>query len=166
MTLYSAGHRTTRDLFTNGLFTLLGDDKQRAAFLAAPQLDLTVQEFLRFAAPTLFIVRVAEESLELDSVATDPTTPVLVLLGAANRDPERYTDPDHFDIARDDGRPLSFAIGPHACLGQQLARTEAEIMLDAIATQLDLSRLQIAAPAPRWTQTGTFRGLDALRVCY
>jgi len=166
MTLYSAGHRTTRDLFTNGLYTLLGDDKQRAAFVAAPHLDLTVQEFLRFATPTLFVVRVAGESVEIGGIAMDPMTPVLVMLGAANRDPDRYTDPDCFDIARDEDRPLSFAIGPHVCLGQQLARTEAEIMLDVIASRLDLGRLKIADPAPRWTQTGTFRGLDALPIRY
>lgn len=166
MTLYSAGHRTTRDLFTNGLFTLLDDEKQRAAFLAAPLLDLTVQEFLRFATPTLFVVRIAAEPVELEGLIIGPSTPVLVLLGAANRDPERYRDPDRFDITRDEGRPLSFAIGPHVCLGQQLARTEAEVMLDAVTKRLDLRRLRIAEPAPRWNQTGTFRGLDALRVCY
>ena len=166
MTLYSAGHRTTRDLFTNGLFTLLGDSKQRAGFLDAPRIDLAVQEFLRFAPPTLFVVRIAAERVELEGVAMDPTMPVLVMLGAANRDPERFTDPERFDIARDEGRPLSFAIGPHACLGQQLARAEAEIMVDAVARRLDLRRLRIAEPAPRWTQTGTFRGLDTLRVSY
>lgn len=166
MTLYSAGHRTTRDLFTNGLFALLGDEKQRAAFLAAPLLDLTVQEFLRFATPTLFVVRIAAESTEFEGVSIDPATPVLVLLAAANRDPERYRDPDRFDITRDEGRPLSFAIGPHVCLGQQLARTEAEVMLGAVTKRLDLPRLRIAEPTPRWNQTGTFRGLDALRVSY
>ena len=166
MTLYSAGHRTTRDLFTNGLFTLLGDDTQRARFVAAPQLNLAVQEFLRFAPPTLFVVRVAGESLDLGGVSIGPNSPVLVLLGAANRDPEHFTDPDRFDISRDEGRPLSFAIGPHVCLGQQLARAEAEIMLDVFAKHLDLKRLRIAEPTPQWNQTGTFRGLDALRVCY
>jgi hypothetical protein len=89
-------------------------------------------------------------------------TPVLLLLAAANHDPAIITDPDHFDIRRREEAPLSFAVGPHRCLGAALAEMEAEVMLAAVTRQWQ--RLELAGEDPRWWSTGPFRGLAHLNV--
>lgn len=163
VTLYSAGHRTTRDLFTNGLFILLQNPEQYAAIVDNPSLvPGAINEFLRFETPTQYVARVPLADVEIGELSVTALTPTLVLLGAANRDPARFADPDHFDVRRDEGAPLSFAAGPHHCLGASLARMESEVMLAAITRRWP--RLSLAEPAPRWWSSGPFRGLDQLRV--
>jgi cytochrome P450 len=163
ITLYSAGHRTTRDLFSNGLYELLHRPGDYAAIAGDPELvSGAVQEFLRYETPTLYVGRVPTEDVEIagDPVAAETLT--LVLLGAANRDPETYTDPHRFDIYRDEADPLSFAAGRHRCLGAPLATMEAEVMLEAVTERFP--ELELAEPDPDWWSAGPFRGLDHLRV--
>jgi cytochrome P450 len=163
VTLYSAGHRTTRDLFTNGLFTLLQHPDQYAAIVDDPSLaPSAVNELLRFQTPTLYVARVAGEGAAIDGVSVPALSPVLLFLAAANRDPAHFTDPDRFDITRDEGAPLSFAFGAHHCLGASLARMEAEVMLLAVTRRWP--RLRLADPPPSWWSSGPFRGLDHLHV--
>jgi cytochrome P450 len=163
VTLYSAGHRTTRDLFTNGLFTLLQYPDDYAAVAMDPELvPAAIQEFLRFETPTLYVVRIPTAEADLAGKPIAPLTPVLVLLAATNRDPAIYTDPDRFDIRRREAAPLSFAVGPHRCLGAALAQMEAEVMLTAVTRRW--RRLELAAQKPRWWSTGPFRGLTHLDV--
>jgi len=163
VTLYSAGHRTTRDLFTNGLYTLLQHPDQYTAIAADPSLAPgAVNELLRFQTPTLYVARVAGEGAEIDGQAVPTLTPVLLFLAGANRDPERFTDPDRFDITRDEGAPLSFAFGAHHCLGASLARMEAEVMLISVTQRWP--HLRLADPEPAWWSSGPFRGLDHLHV--
>ena len=157
-TLYSAGHRTTRDLFGNGLELLLGSgvSLDRAA-------DATViDEVTRLATPTHYVARFAAEDLEVGGVPVAAGSPIMVFLAAANRDPAVYERPDEYDPARA-GRPaLSFALGPHFCLGASLARMEVEVMLDAVGARFPRAR---ASGVPRrWHQRGPFRGLDELFV--
>lgn len=163
VTLYSAGHRTTRDLFTNGLFTLLQHPDDYTAIAADPELvPGAVQEFLRFETPTLYVVRIPTSEVDLAGKPIAPMTPVVILLAAANRDPAIFTDPDHFDIRRREAAPLSFAVGPHRCLGAALAQMETEVMLTAVTRRWH--RLELAAEEPRWWSTGPFRGLAHLNV--
>ena len=163
VTLYSAGHRTTRDLFTNGLFTLLQHPEQYAAIAEDQSLvPGAVNEFLRFETPTLYVARVPMADVELAGCSVPRLTPTLVILAAANRDPNHFAEPDRFDIRRDEGASLSFAVGPHHCLGASLARMETEVMLAAVTRRWP--RLKLAGPAPRWWSSGPFRGLDHLRV--
>lgn len=162
VTLYSAGHRTTRDLFSNGVLALV----RHPAELARVQADhalvpATVLEMLRYDTPTLFVSRFPTVAVELDGVAVAAEEPLLLLLGAANRDPAQFPDPDRFDAGRDNGPPLSFAAGAHFCLGAPLARMEAEVMLHAVLDRW--AHLDLAAP-PAWKQGTTFRGLQELRV--
>lgn len=162
VTLYSAGHRTTRDLFTNGLHTLLARPDQYGALVAdPPRVAGAVNEMLRYETPTLYVARVPMEDAEIGGVPVPAFTPTLLVLAAANRDPDRYPDPHRFDIGRDDGPPLSFAFGPHHCLGAALARMEAEVMLTAVTRRFP--RLSVAEP-PRWWSSGPFRGLERLVV--
>ena len=161
-TLYSAGHRTTRDLFTNGLSVLLRDPARWAAVTtgdwAVPDV---VGEFLRFETPTLFVARIPYEPIELGGVGIEPFAPLLVYLAAANRDPAAYEDPDAFRPGRGGPAPLSFAFGAHYCLGASLAKAEAEVLLGALAKRAP--GLALAGDL-HWHQRGPFRGLDALPV--
>src|SRR5438128_139836 len=163
VTLYSAGHRTTRDLFCNGLLILVQHPEQYAAIVAGPSLvPGAVNEFLRFETPTQYVARVAVSDAEIAGVSFVALTPTLILLAAANRDPVHFSAPDRFDIRRAEGASLSFASGPHHCLGAALARMESEVMLSAITRRCP--RLALAEPAPRWWSSGPFRGVDRLCV--
>lgn len=163
-TLYSAGHRTTRDLFTNGMSVLLEAPERYQAVVDGSWAPAdVVKEFLRHETPTLFVARIPYEAVEIGGHPVDAMAPVLVYLAAANRDPAVYDDPDQFRPGRPGPQPLSFAFGSHFCLGASLARAEAEVMLTAVARRFP--RLRLGGDAPlRWHQRGPFRGLDALAV--
>ena len=167
-TLYSAGHRTTRDLFSSGLAVLLGEpDVLRALRAGALPATAVVEEMLRFETPTHYVARKLVRPLALGGVTIPAGEPITVLLAAANRDPKAYADAERFDPSRWCREPappavLSFAFGPHFCLGASLARLEAETML----TTLLAERPHVAlTDAPlRWRHTGLFRGLHGLPV--
>ncbi len=171
-TLYSAGHRTTRDLTTNGVSVLLGDGASGWDAVRSgrwPVADV-VQEMLRHETPTLFVARVPSDPLVADGVEIPAGTPVLVYLAAANRDPAVYEEPDRFDPGRwatgaaSPPTPLSFAFGAHFCLGASLARMEAEVMVGALAERFPGLRSDPDAPPPTWRQRGPFRSLTSLPV--
>lgn len=164
-TLYSAGHRTTRDLFTNGMTVLLGDP-QRYLDVVEGQWPIAevVAEMLRYETPTLYVARVTSEPTELCGIEVPGSTPVLVYLAAANRDPEAYEGPDEFRPGRGGPAPLSFAFGTHFCLGAALARSEAEVMLGAVTDRWPGLALAGAPGDLRWHLRGPFRGVDELAV--
>lgn len=164
-TLYSAGHRTTRDLFANGMAVLLGDpDRYRRVVDGRWACADVVTEMLRHETPTLYVARVTSEPAELCGVEIPAAAPVLIYLAAANRDPAAYEAPDEFRPGRDGPAPLSFAFGAHFCLGAALARAEAEVMLAAVVERWP--GLVLAEPdrALRWHLRGPFRGVDELVV--
>lgn len=162
-TLYSAGHRTTRDLFTNGMSVLLSEPAlYRAAVEGRWTAAAVVEEFLRYETPTLFVARVPLAEITIGGVRIGPWEPLLVFLAAANRDPEVHDDPDEFRPGRSTGS-LSFAFGAHFCLGASLARSEAEVMLAAVTSRWPALRLH-PEHLLRWHQRGPFRGLDELIV--
>lgn len=163
-TLYSAGHRTTRDLFTNGMSVLLSEpDRYRRVVEGEWPIASVVEEFLRYETPTLFVVRVPLEPITIAGVAIGAWEPLLVLLSGANRDPAVFDDPDRFRPGRGGQPSLSFAYGAHYCLGASLARAEAECMLGAVTRRWPALRLA-AGHDLRWHQRGPFRGLDELVV--
>ena len=167
-TLYSAGHRTTRDLFSNGLSALLRDralvgDVQRGALPASA----VVEEFLRFETPTHYVARMLATPLTLGDVTIPPGEPITLLLAAGNRDPAAYANAESFDPRRwladpAPPAPLSFAFGPHFCLGASLARLEAETMLETLLAARP--EIAVADETLAWRHTGLFRGLQALPV--
>jgi cytochrome P450 len=163
-TLYSAGHRTTRDLFANGMSVLLAEPASFARVVDGTwTVENTVTEFLRYETPTLFVARVPIEAATVAGVEIGALEPVLVYLAAANRDPAAYANPDEFLPGREGPPSLSFAYGAHYCLGASLARTETEIMLGAVAQRWPALHLAPDHPL-RWHQRGPFRGLDELVV--
>lgn len=157
-TLYSAGHRTTRDLVGNGIDLVLRSG-HRLDEWPAPVL---VEELLRLATPTHFVARVPQEPVELGGVAIEGWQPVLVFLAAANRDPAAFDAADELRPGRPGPSSLSFAFGAHYCLGASLARMEASEMLDAVNRRWPGAA--IADEPRRWHQRGPFRGLDELVV--
>lgn len=163
-TLYSAGHRTTRDLFANGMSVLLTsprlyDDAVGGRWSPAA----LVAEFLRYVTPTLFVARIPMAAVRIGHVEIPAFEPILIYLAAANRDPEQFEEPDAFRPDREGPPALSFALGSHFCLGASLARAEVEAMLKAVMRRWPRMRLCPERPL-RWEQRGTFRGLAALWV--
>lgn len=162
-TLYSAGHRTTRDLFANGLSVLLRrDDGLRPLADGRWTAEAVAGEFLRYETPTLFVARIPLEAATVAGVDIGAFEPVLIFLAAANRDPAVFENPDEFRPGRAGPPPLSFAYGAHYCLGASLARSEAEIMLAALTRRWP--HLRLADCPLHWHQRGPFRGLDELIV--
>ena len=167
-TLYSAGHRTTRDLFSNGLARLLADAPTVAAFRRG-EIDspAIVEEFLRFETPTHYVARMGAEPIDAVDTTIPPRETIVVMLAAANRDPRAYDDPHRFEPRRWKGQPeppppLSFALGAHFCLGASLARMEAGVMLETLFETFP--QLRLTDQPLRWRHTGLFRGLETLPV--
>jgi len=161
--LFGAGHETTVNLIGNGLLALYRNPDQLD--LLKNDLSLlpnAIEELLRYDSPVQVTGRTALEYVEeIGGISLEKGQSVVCLLGAANRDPEIYSDPDRLDITRRDVQPVSFGGGIHYCLGAQLARIEAEI---AIATLLRrLPNLQLNdIEHPDWRQTFVLRGLNKL----
>jgi hypothetical protein len=135
--LLVAGHETTANLIANGILALLRHPDQLAALRADPALITgTVEEVLRYDPPVQLTTRVVRRPTTFDDVVAPTDGVLLLLLAAANRDPAVFADPDTFDITRDAHQHLSFAAGPHFCLGAGLARLEAAVALSAFADRV------------------------------
>ena len=123
--LLNAGHETTTNLIGNGLVALAQHPGERARLLADPGLARSaVEEVLRFESSNQLGNRMATVPVEIGGVACPACTPVTLCIGAANRDPDVFADPDRFDIGRSPNRHLAFAAGIHQCVGMSLARLE------------------------------------------
>jgi cytochrome P450 len=155
--LFIAGFETTVNLISNGVMALLDHREQWSALRADPSLaGNAVEEILRYDPPVQRTGRVALADTELDGVTVRRGEHVVTLIGAANRDPDVYTDPARFDITR--ALPvehLAFSSGIHYCVGQPLARLEARIALQALAERLPALR-RAGRSVPR--NAATIRG--------
>ncbi len=135
--LLVAGHETTANLIANGILALLRHPDQLAALRADPALiGGTVEEVLRHDPPVQLTTRVVRKPTRFGAVTAPTDGVLLLLLAAANRDPAVFADPDRFDITRDAHQHLSFAAGPHFCLGAGLARLETTLTLTAFAERM------------------------------
>jgi cytochrome P450 len=162
MLLFGAGHETTVNLIGNGLLALHRHPDQLETLKRDPSLmPNAVEELLRYDSSVQVAGRTTLEDVELGGVAIKRGEMVLCLLGAANRDPAMFEDPDRLDITRPNVRPLSFGGGIHFCLGAQLARIEAEVALNTLFARLPGLRLE-APDAPEWRDTFVLRGLKSL----
>jgi cytochrome P450 len=128
--LLNAGHETTTNLIGNGLVTLAANPAQRALLAAQPELARpAVEEVLRYESSNQLGNRSTTEPVRLGDTDLPAQALITVCIGAANRDPAQFADPDRFDIARSPNRHLAFASGIHVCAGASLARLEGQIAL-------------------------------------
>ncbi len=128
--LLNAGHETTTNLIGNGLVALSNHPEEKARLVENPALIKTaVEEVLRYESSNQLGNRMTVEPFELGGIAMPPGTPVTLCIGAANRDPAQFADPERFDIGRTPNRHLAFGTGAHQCAGMALARLEGAIAI-------------------------------------
>jgi cytochrome P450 len=123
--LLNAGHETTTNLIGNGLVALSENPAQKKRLIESPgQIKTAVEEILRFESSNQLGNRMTKEQIELGGIRLAAGTPVTLCIGAANRDPLQFADPEHLDIGRTPNRHLAFGTGAHQCAGMALARLE------------------------------------------
>ncbi len=160
--LFGAGHETTTNLIGNGLLALHRQPEQWERLKADPSLiPNAVEEVLRYDSSVQLSGRVTNTEVEIGGVKLGGSESIVVLLGAANRDPAQYPDPDRLDVGREHIRPMSFGGGIHHCLGAQLARLEAELVFAALIERMPNLTLP-EKDKPAWRRSFTLRGLSKL----
>jgi cytochrome P450 len=161
--LFAAGFETTTNLLGNGLLALLRHPDQLADWRRHPDLaSSAVEELLRYDSPVQFNLRTALEPADLLGEPLARGDRIVVLQGAANRDPARFDDPDELDLRRHDNTPLSFGWGIHHCIGSPLARMEGEIAFNAVLARF--SSIELTDDEAHWRPSFTLRGLLDLPV--
>ena len=164
--LLAAGHGTTRNLLTNGLYLLLTHPAEAAKLSGDPARTApAVEEVLRYESPIPMVSRLALADLMLGGAKIRAGDSVIIHLAAANRDPAVFERPATFDVTRPDNRQLAFGRGRHFCLGAPLARVEAAVVLEEAGPLLPL--LELDLPNGRW-RTGdmTDRCLTELKASW
>ncbi len=160
--LLVAGHETTVNLIGNGMLALLRAPDQLALLRRQPELvGPAIDEFLRFDGPVQITQRVAMEDLDLFGHKVRKGDEIMLILGAANRDPSAFAEPHRLDVTRDARKHVAFGGGIHHCLGAALARMEGHIAFKALLEAFPTMELS-AAPTRR--PTFTLRGLETLPV--
>jgi cytochrome P450 len=163
--LFIAGHETTVNLIGNGTLALLRHPGEMQKLQAEPGLIANaVEELLRYDSPVQRTARITTTEVELAGQRFGKGTLVVTALGAANRDPAQFADPDRLDVARKDPRHISFGFGIHFCLGAPLARVEGQLALGTLLRRLP--RLQLAESKPEWRESSVLRGLKRLNVTF
>ncbi|MER7895271.1 cytochrome P450 [Streptomyces sp. NPDC096046] len=163
--LLIAGHETTTHFIGNATLALLRHPHAAGQLRRRPDLmPAAVEELLRYDAPVQLMLRRARQDLDLAGRTVVEGQTVLLVCGAANRDPAVFPDPHVLDFERPGGRHMSFGHGPHFCLGAALARLEGATALEALLTRLPGLRLDGAAP--QWQRSLNFRGLTRLDVAF
>ncbi|MBT8447459.1 MAG: cytochrome P450 [Gammaproteobacteria bacterium] len=157
--ILNAGHETTSNLIANGTLTLLArPDKQRQLLENPALVDSAVEELLRFESPNQLGNRTTTAVSEIGGVEIPADTVLTLAIGAANRDPEQFPDPDNVDLARSPNEHLAFAAGIHTCAGLNVARLEGRIAI------LELLRrfpgLHVSGPVTR-QRRARFRGVGS-----
>lgn len=185
--LLVAGHETTVNLLGNGLYLLLQDRTRLERVKRDPKLlTSALEETLRYESPVqLGTFRVAAEAVEIGGRTIEAGALITAVIGAANRDPEVFPEPDVFDLGRSSNRHLGFGFGPHRCIGAQLARTEARVGFTRLFERLPNLALDTVPPTrlgsvlkrmgvgredklypTHWRKTAVTRGLVELRISW
>jgi cytochrome P450 len=165
ITLILAGHGTTTNLIGNGILALLRHPDQLEALKNDPSLiEIAVEELLRYDSPLQRIWRMATEDVEIDGKHIRKGQIVLPTMGAANRDPAEFSEPDRLNIRRQDNPHVALGTGIHLCVGGPLARLQGAIAINALLQRLP--SLQLESEALEWEANLFHRGLKSLPVVF
>jgi cytochrome P450 len=164
--LLVAGHETTTNFLGNAALALLQHPAELERLRNHPErVPAALDELLRFDSPVnTATFRYATKALTIGATEIPAGAPVLVVLGAANRDPRQFSAPDRLDLDRETPSHLAFGHGIHRCVGAPLARAEANIVLRAITTRFPQLRLAVPTDQLEWRRTRLVRGLVSLPV--
>jgi len=159
------GQETTTNLIGNGMLTLLRNPQEMQRLRDDLSLiPSAVEEMLRYESPSQHTARMAPEDREMGGKLIRKRQAVMAVMAAANRDPERFPDPDRFDITRQDNRHLAFGYAAHFCFGAPLARIEGQIAFSAILRRFPFLRLETEQPI--WRTNLGLRGVTSLVVAF
>jgi cytochrome P450 len=157
------GHETTMNLIASGFLTLLQQPNSFEQLRLSPEIaGSAVEELLRYESPVQHTARIAPADMELGGKAIKKGSRVVAVLAAANRDPNRFPDPDRLDLLRSDNRHLAFGWAAHFCFGAPLARMEGQIAFNTLLRRL--KNPQLLENPLRWRENAGLRGLEALRI--
>lgn len=157
--ILNAGHETTTNLIGNALASLHDHPRERRRLIEDPDLISTaVDEFLRYESPNQFGNRLTTEAVELQGIAIPRHTDLHLCIGAANRDPDAFNNPDALDVSRRPNKHLAFAGGPHTCVGLTLARLEGRIAVGRFLRRFPNYEITQRRRSPRLR----FRGFEKL----
>jgi len=163
--LLVAGHETTVNLIGNGTLALLRHPDELRRLRENPALiGSAVEELLRYDGPVQRTARIPSAAVTIGGLTIDAGEMVMPFIGAADRDPAHFPDPDRLDIARSDNRHIGFGLGIHFCLGAPLARLEGQIAINTLVQRLP--KLALATDRPEYRQSLTLRGLKTLPVAF
>jgi cytochrome P450 len=163
--LLVAGHETTVNLIGNGTLALLRHPAELRRLRERPEIiGSAVEELLRYDGPVQRTARIPSADVTIGGRKITKGELVLPFIGAADRDPAQFADPDRLDLTRADNRHLAFGWGIHFCLGAPLARVEGQIAISALVQRLP--KLALGTEKPEYRQSLTLRGLKALPVSF
>jgi pimeloyl-[acyl-carrier protein] synthase len=163
--LLVAGHETTVNLIGNGTLALLRHPDELRRLRENPGLiGSAVEELLRYDGPVQRTARIPSAAVTIGGRTIEAGELVMPFIGAADRDPAQFADPDRLDIARTDNRHIAFGWGIHFCLGAPLARVEGQIAINTLVQRLP--KLALATDRPEYRQSLTLRGLKTLPVAF
>src|SRR5437667_2412753 len=159
------GQETTTNLIASGTLTLLRNPDQLEKLRNDPSwVPSAVEELLRYESPSQHTARLAPEDTEIGGKSIRKRQAVMAVMAAANRDPERFPEPDRLDVSRQDNRHVAFGWGAHFCFGAPLARIEGQIVFEELIRSFPIWSLE---PEPLvWRTNLGLRGLTALPVTF
>ena len=161
--LFGAGHETTQNLIGSGVMLLARHPDQRQLLRDDPELARNaIEEFLRYEPPVQVTGRSITAPISVAGIDVEVGDRCVLLLAAANRDPDRFDDPTRLDVTRPDVRPLSFGGGIHHCLGAALARVEGQVAIGTLVR--NFPTIELATDDVEWKETFTLRGPKTLPV--
>jgi cytochrome P450 len=161
--LLVAGHETTVNLISNGMWALLQHPEELQRLRREPSLlRQAVEELLRFHPPVQLTGRIPLQDIVIGGVQVRRGQQVVALVGAANRDPSQFAQPDRLDLSREPNRHIAFGGGIHHCLGAALARAEGQVAIGTLVRRAET--IELLTDEPVWRETITLRGLATLPV--
>jgi cytochrome P450 len=161
--LLFGGHETTTNLIGNGIYTLMKHPDERERFIRDPGVrSVGIEELLRFESPVQWQSRIASADIEMRGQLISKGSRVLLMLGAANRDPTQFEHSDRLDVGRAPNRHLAMGHGSHYCVGASLGRAEAQLAISSIFERFP--NLRSVRPTAEWSENPILRGLKTLPV--